>query len=104
MVMHLVNADADVNARMIDGGTAIFLVNRRVHRNNGIVNRLLAAGLDPNIARKDGYTPLMAAVQSNDVELMRQLIGAGADVNAELPVRHCAELVCMQFPASLTFW
>jgi uncharacterized protein len=66
-----------------------------------IVRRLLARGANPNAALKAptmqrhhtagdgslgaGATPLMRAAKSGDVEIMRLLLAAGADVKAVMP-------------------
>jgi ankyrin repeat protein len=66
-----------LNARTQHGWTALFAA---VHnRRSRIAVALLAAGADPNIADDGGYTPLMAAL---DVDIARQLLDGGADVNA----------------------
>jgi ankyrin repeat protein len=66
-----------LNARAQNGATALHIAvsNDTPH----IVDALLAAGADPNIARNDGTIPLMEAP---DVEMMRRLLDGGADVNA----------------------
>jgi len=66
-----------------------------------VVRLLLAHGADPNVRLKkpimqrqhtfgdgalgNGATPLMRAAKSGDVELMRQLLSAGADAKLEMP-------------------
>jgi ankyrin repeat protein len=67
-----------LNARAGDRATALFIAVR----NNfiRIVNALLAAGADPNIAKRTGFTPLMVAL---DARMAQRLIDRGADVNAQ---------------------
>lgn len=45
----------------------------------GIARALLAQGADPNIRQEGGWTPLHAAAQSGDPELVRLLLDHGAD-------------------------
>jgi uncharacterized protein len=45
--------------------------------------RLLAEGFDPNSKDRDGRTPLMLAVTSDNLELVQFLIENGADVNSK---------------------
>jgi ankyrin repeat protein len=69
-----------LNARGHDGQVALHLA---VDKNYLlIVDALIAAGADPNIASDDGYTPLMT---SRSAEMSRRLIDGGADVNACRP-------------------
>lgn len=44
--------------------------------------RLVAAGVDVNVKRRDGKTLLILAAKENDAVLVRRLLAAGADVNA----------------------
>jgi len=46
-----------------------------------MVQLLIAAGANVNIQDKDGYTPLLLAVDNNSVEIARILIGAGTDLH-----------------------
>jgi len=45
-----------------------------------IVDLLLAAGADPNIQDKNGYTPLHVAAQCGDARVARALIFGGANL------------------------
>ncbi|NNE29639.1 MAG: hypothetical protein HKN16_08380 [Saprospiraceae bacterium] len=55
---------------------------RAVGKNmNSEVDRVLAAGVDPNIADIIGRRPLVMAVDNNNVEIAQMLLGAGADPN-----------------------
>jgi uncharacterized protein len=44
-----------------------------------IVRDLLAAGADPDSRQQQGYTPLMAAAHSGDLETLEVLLTSGAD-------------------------
>ncbi len=48
-----------------------------------VVTALLAKGADVNQAEKDGFTPLMAAGFSGNLELMKLLLAKGADPKAK---------------------
>jgi len=43
---------------------------------------MIEAGVDVNASNNQGLTPLMAAAENDDVELVRDLLGHGADPNA----------------------
>ena len=45
-----------------------------------IVNMLLDAGADPNVSPKDGYTPIIHAIFSNEVHIVKILLAAGANI------------------------
>lgn len=47
-----------------------------------IVSALLDAGADPNVSRPDGWTPLMLAAHSGDINVAEALLASGADVLA----------------------
>ena len=51
--------------------------------NSGAVAKLLAAGADPNFAKRGGETPLMACANTGAEEGVRALLKRGADVNAK---------------------
>lgn len=46
-----------------------------------MVQLLLAAGADPNLASADGYAPLLSASYFGQDAIVGDLIAAGADVN-----------------------
>jgi len=50
-----------------------------------IVAALLVGGGDPNARQQGGFTPLMAAEQNDDPELVRLLIDHGAEESATAP-------------------
>jgi ankyrin repeat protein len=47
-----------------------------------IVECLLAAGADVNLGDATGYTPLMSAAYSGDLEMILLLVKSGAEINA----------------------
>jgi ankyrin repeat protein len=66
-----------LNGRTMNGTTALMAaVNKNFPY---LVDTLLAAGANPNIAMNDGYTPLMTA---RNADMARRLLYGGADVDA----------------------
>ena len=49
------------------------------------VKVLLNNGVDPNVATKKGYTPVMIAVLANRVEIFQMLLDAGAEIGKPHP-------------------
>jgi ankyrin repeat protein len=54
-------------------------------RSTECVTALLVAGADPNARQEGGFTPLMAAEQHEDTDLMRLLLDHGAEESATPP-------------------
>jgi ankyrin repeat protein len=54
-------------------------------RSREIVAALLVAGADPNARQEGGFTPLMAAEQHEDADLVRLLLDHGAEEAATAP-------------------
>ena len=83
--MALLNAaGADTQARSDDGSTALMEATTSHHL--GAVDDLLKAGLKPeevDAARKDGVTPLMAAVEAGQRTIAERLLDAGANPNVK---------------------
>ena len=87
--------DAETSAALIRAGARVDAPNRyRVtplalasqNGNAAIIEQLVAAGADPNDPRQAvnaGETPLMHAARSGQVEAVRALARAGADVDAQ---------------------
>jgi uncharacterized protein len=89
---HLLAAGADVNDALPDGTSALVLA---AHSGNGAVGALLLdKGADPNAAAV-GYTALHAAVLRGDLDLVKALLGHGANPRARItkgtPVRRLSQ-------------
>lgn len=86
LVSYLIQHGADVNARNDTGTTALMSAASDLHKD--AVHMLLAKGAAPNTQDKDGQTPLMQAITSNQShdkpeqqsEIIKELLEAGADV------------------------
>ena len=78
----LIRAGANVNA-VTDFHDVTPLSLACANGNSRIVGKLLAAGADPNIAKRGGETPLMACANTGAEEGVRALLKRGADVNAK---------------------
>ena len=76
----LLSRGANVNAKQVEGRTPLY---QAASMGDGlaIVKLLLASGADPNIAIAIGRTPLMAAAGRGDLETMRVLVEAKAQVD-----------------------
>ncbi|MDQ5845090.1 MAG: ankyrin repeat domain-containing protein, partial [Acidobacteriota bacterium] len=70
--------DKGANAKSPDGDRALLVANSFEK-----VKLLLASGANPNTTGSDGSTPLMAAADSGDNQIVEALLSAGADVNAQ---------------------
>jgi ankyrin repeat protein len=97
----LLDKGADIEAKNNDGQTPLLVSvlgttanyvdldavkKNQWHNRWGQVTRLLLKkGADVNAADKRGATPLFLAIFSQDVELCRELIKAGANTNYQLP-------------------
>ncbi len=71
---------ADVNARALDGSTALLWATYNV--DHELVRALLKAGAKANVTNDYGSTPLTEAVKLGDVDLVRMLLDAHADPNS----------------------
>lgn len=83
----LIDAGAVVNARTnpdFNGGTTALIQAVRSHRDSGVINDLINAGADLNVADTSGRTALMyAAAVSNNPEIVRILVAEGAAINQQ---------------------
>ncbi len=82
-VRGLVQAGADVNARLGDGSTVLHWAADR--EDAGMVRLLLEAGADVGVANDYGVTPLAIAAAGRRAEVVALLLAAGADPNSALP-------------------
>lgn len=106
VVQEILKYKPDVNTRSASGTTALLACLQRHHYKDTAVNLrevvrlLLDAGADPNIADKEGQTPLIA--NAWDVEIARMLVAHGANVNAQgkdgfTPLLNAGTLELMRF-------
>lgn len=56
-----------------------------IEKREQICEQLIAAGADVNATDTRGYTPLMAAVCADSLNIVKMLLTAGADVNHSCP-------------------
>ena len=80
-IENLVNMDIDVNAKLIDGITALYIASE--DGCTEIVEKLLSHGADPNAQRNDGATVLDIALSKGYTEIMIKLVCNGAKHNTE---------------------
>jgi ankyrin repeat protein len=79
----LLQASTDVNARQVDGMTALHWA--AYHDDAELVGRLVAAGADVHAENRYGVTALSLAAENANVEMVERLVAAGADPNTTLP-------------------
>lgn len=75
----LLETGTDVNARMVDGATALLYAAYLDDRD--LVAALLEAGADPDAANHYSAFPLSEAAQNGNAEIIRLLLEHGADPN-----------------------
>jgi ankyrin repeat protein len=88
----LIRAGANVNAANRFGATPIYLA--AVNGNPAIIEKLIAAGVDPNaplLTAKE--TPLMVAARTGKVEAVKVLLDRGAQANAKEALRGTTALM-----------
>ena len=81
MIVALLEAGADVNARAHSGGTPLHRMAQRGDKLPRLM-ALLAGGADVNASDTSGLTPLHIAASRKNLHVVRALLEAGADVNA----------------------
>lgn len=79
VVLELLRAGADVDARDRHGQTALMVAAHRGHRE--VVEALASGGADLNVAAKYNLTALMLAIVAGHVAVARTLARAGADLS-----------------------
>ena len=83
VVVALVNAGADVNAKTISGSTSLSWAIT-YNPNLEMITTLVKSGFDVNSKDENGWTPLMEVARDNsNTEVIRVLVSAGADVNIQ---------------------
>ncbi|WP_221089447.1 ankyrin repeat domain-containing protein [Deinococcus aquaedulcis] len=78
----LLSRGADVNAPSQNAMRVHPLHSAVAGRHAALARALVMAGADVNAAQQDDFTPLMAAAQNGDAELVAFLRGCGADAGA----------------------
>ena len=78
----LIRGGADVNKVNDLGVTALALAT-----SGAMAEQLLKAGANPNIVSSTGESPLMSAARTGGVEIVKALLGHGANPNAKENVR-----------------
>lgn len=83
--------NTDMANRLLDAGANVNIANDLgitpldyAIRNNGsieLIERILGAGANVNNVNANGYTVLDLAVRRNDIDLVRRLLGLGADAS-----------------------
>ena len=79
----LLQASIDVNARQVDGMTALHWA--AYHDDAALVGQLVGAGADVHASNRYGVTPLSLAAENANVAMVERLLEAGADPNTTLP-------------------
>ncbi|MFN0012202.1 MAG: ankyrin repeat domain-containing protein [Phycisphaerales bacterium] len=78
-VLELLRLGAAVDQVDGYGRTALYIAVE--HRYSGLATVLADAGADPNIVPKMGMSPFAVAIRSKDINLVKNLLANGADVN-----------------------
>ena len=82
-VDRLLRQPVDINARQVDGMTALHWA--AYHDDAELVARLVGAGADVHVSNRYGVTPLSLAAENANVAMVERLLEAGADSNTTLP-------------------
>jgi uncharacterized protein len=83
-VSRLLDQGAAVDARAVDGTTAVHWAVRSDHLDT--VRVLLESGADAGAADRYGVTPLYLAAENGNAAVIAALLDAGADVNGVAPI------------------
>jgi ankyrin len=101
LVRLLIEQRADVNAKTVDGSTAL---HKAVHAGHlKIADLLLRAGADVAVPDRYGVMPLSIAALNGDAQMVERLIDAGADPNTVDPTGETALMTASRVgvPATL---
>src|SRR5829696_2414303 len=79
LVRQLIERGVDVNAKGVDGATALHRAVNSDHLT--VADLLLHAGADATAADRYGVTPLYLACLNGNASMIRRLLDAGADAN-----------------------
>jgi ankyrin repeat protein len=80
LARYLIKAGAPINSPSHNGLRAAPLQSATAAGYEKIVRMLLELGADPNVREGNGYTPLHAAAQNKDIDMIHTLIYGGADL------------------------
>lgn len=80
LARYLIKAGAPINSPSRNGLKAAPIQSATAAGHEKIVQMLLQLGADPNIREGNGYTPLHAASQNKDIDMIHTLIYGGADL------------------------
>ncbi|MCK8044705.1 ankyrin repeat domain-containing protein [Shewanella sp. 1CM18E] len=92
IVSALLDLGADVNAKTYHDTTPLMDALLRRESRQQIIDNLIAAGADVNSHGAEA-TPLVIAVESNNIELVNQLVAAGADPSLATLERYTTPLM-----------
>ena len=91
----LVNAGANINTQDTLVGESILMKAIEGRAEKEIINYLISQGANVNIEDKHGSTALILAMKHySDIDIVKSLIKAGADVNKGSDLMHGNALMC----------
>lgn len=96
---------ADIDARILGGGSETILMNSCVRGHLDVVRWLLAHGADPEAVDARGWTALVCAVWEGRMEIVAALLAHGVDprcLDAPLPGRNGETLLMQTCARGLT--
>lgn len=82
LVEHLINRQVPLNDRTDVGSTSLVLACE-LPVDTDIIQLLIQAGADTNIANAEGITPLHAACKTHKIDIIELLLAHGANINAQ---------------------
>jgi len=78
----LLDGGAKLNAKTRGGATALMIAALSGDGDKEMVRALVQRGADPNVASKNGWTPLLLAIRNGNTEIAGFLLDANANPNA----------------------